>query len=255
MNANRYVDGIVGKYEVAKGPGTPVYEVGERLRGLVQRWYSGRLLRVHNSGSLAKGTSIRGGTDLDLFISLRPRTGNSLRATYNGLYQNADAEGLNPRRQNVSIGVEVNNVKVDLVPARKHSGANYHSLYSKRLDSWIKTNVDQHISMVRNSGRTPTIRAVKIWRRNRGIRFPSFYLELAVLEALSGKGSQGTAMELKIALEFLANEFVNARFIDPVNEENIISDDLTLEEKRAIANQARSSLSRIREGSWERVLQ
>ena len=75
---------------MAKGPGTPVYEVGQRLRGLIQRWYSPRLVRVQNSGSFAKGTSIRGGVDLDLFISLRPRTGKSLSTIYNGLYRHAD---------------------------------------------------------------------------------------------------------------------------------------------------------------------
>ena len=254
MNEEQYVDQIVGKYQVANGPGTPVYEVGQRLRGQVQRWYSGRLLRVHNSGSLAKGTSIRGGTDLDLFISLRPRTGKSLRAIYNGLYKYADEHGLAPRRQNVSIGVQVDNVKVDLVPARKHSGTDYHSLYSRRQQGWIKTNVAQHIKIIRSSEMSTTIRAAKMWRSNRGIRFPSFYLELAVLRAMRSKGRQGTAAELELVLEFLAREFVEARFIDPANEENVISDDLSLEQKREIANQARSSLQRIGIGSWDRVL-
>ena len=78
LNANRYVDEILRKYEVDKGPGTAVYEAGEFLRGVIQRWYSTRLVRVHNSGSFAKGTSIKGGTDLDLFISLKPRSGKSL---------------------------------------------------------------------------------------------------------------------------------------------------------------------------------
>ena len=128
MNANRYVDRIVRKYEVEKGPGTAVYQARERLRGLIQKWYAARLVRVHNSGSFAKGTSIKGGTDLDLFISLKPRSGKSLRKMFKGLHQYADQEGLRPRRQNVSIGVEVNSVKVDLVPARKRSGKSDHSL-------------------------------------------------------------------------------------------------------------------------------
>ena len=250
----QYVDQIVGKYQVANGPGTPVYEVGQHLRGLVQRWYSDRLLRVHNSGSFAKGTSIRGGADLDLFISLRPRTGKSLRAIYDGLYQYANDQGLRPRRQNVSVGVQVDNLKVALVPARKHSGTNYHSLYGTRQQGWIKTNVAQHIDIVRRSERSTTIRAAKIWRTNRGIRFPSFYLELAVLRAVRNKGRRGTAAELEIVLEYLASEFINAEFIDPANEENVISDDLSLEQKREIANQARSSLQRIGAGSWDRVL-
>ncbi len=254
MNGNRYVSEVVRKYRPVTGEGTPVYEVGERLRGMIQRWYSGRLLRVHNSGSFAKRTSIRGGVDLDLFISLKPGTGKSLRAIYEGLYRYAAGEGLKPRRQNVSIGVEVATVKVDLVPARKHEGSTFHSLYRSRQDAWTKTNVAKHISLIRRSGKSQTIRAVKVWRSNRGLRFPSFYLELVVLRALKNESRQGAGTELTRVLEFLATGFVDAEFVDPANELNVISDDLTSTCKRDIANQARTSLRNIRRGSWERVL-
>ena len=254
MNANRYVDEIVRKYEVEKGPGTAVYQAGERLRGLIQRWYAARLVRVHNSGSFAKGTSIRGGTDLDLFISLKPRSGKSLKRIYDGLHRYADQEGLRPRHQNVSIGVEVNGVKMDLVPARKHVGKSDHSLYLSRRQGWTKTNVDKHITLVRRSGKSATIRAAKIWRSNRGLHFPSFYLELAVLRALQGREPQGTAEELKRVLEFLASDLPRAEFVDPANGANVISSDLSPDDKQEIARQARASLGRVRNSQWERVV-
>ena len=254
MNANWYVDNIVRKYEVKNGPGTPVYEVGEDLRGLIQQWYSTRLVRVHNSGSFAKGTSIKGGTDLDLFISLKPRSGKSLKRIFEGLHQYVHQEGLSPRRQNVSIGVEMNGVKVDLVPARKHSGKSDHSLYLNRQQGWTKTNVEKHIALIKNSGKSTTIRAAKIWRSNRGLHFPSFYLELAVLRALQGRGKQGTGDELRRVLEFLAADFSRTEFIDPSNGANIISSDLSPDEKQEIARQAKASLGRIGDGLWERVV-
>ena len=245
---------MVRKYEVKNGPGTAVYQAGERLRGLIQRWYDTRLVRVHNSGSFAKGTSIRGGTDLDLFISLKPKSGKSLRTMFEGLHQYADQEGLRPRRQNVSIGVEVNGIKADLVPARKHSGKSDHSLYLSRRQGWTETNVDKHIKLVRRSGRSATIRAAKIWRSNRGLHFPSFYLELAVLRALRGREPQGTADELKRVLEFLVAELPRAEFVDPANSANIISSDLSPDEKQEIVRQATASLGRVRNSQWERVV-
>ena len=254
MNANRYVDEIIRKYEVEKGPGTAVYEAGEILRGLIQRWYSTRLVRVHNSGSFAKGTSIKGGTDLDLFISLKPKSGKSLKSMFDGLHQLVQREGLGPRRQNVSIGVEVNGVKVDLVPARKHTGKSDHSLYLNRQNGWTRTNVAAHISLVRSSGKNSVIRAAKIWRTNRGLRIPSFYLEIAVLRALQNRGAGGTADELERVLIFLAGDFPHARIVDPANAANIISLDLSSEEKQQVANQARASLCRVQEGQWERVV-
>ena len=254
MNANRYVDEIIRRCEVEKGPGTAVYEAGEILRGLIQGWYSTRLVRVHNSGSFAKGTSIKGGTDLDLFISLKPKSGKSLKSMFDGLHQLVQRAGLEPRRQNVSIGVEVNGVKVDLVPARKHTGKSDHSLYLNRQNGWTRTNVADHISLVRRAGKNATIRAVKIWRTNRGLRFPSFYLELAVLRALQNRGTGATADELERVLTFLAGEISQAQIVDPANGSNIISSDLSSQEKQQVANQARASLSRIREGQWERVI-
>ena len=254
MNANRYIDRIVRKYEVEKGPGTAVYQAGERLRGLIQSWYAARLVRVHNSGSFAKGTSIKGGTDLDLFISLKPRSGKSLKKMFEGLHRYAHQEGLRPRRQNVSIGVEVNGVKVDLVPARKHAGKSDHSLYLSRRQGWTKTNVDKHITLVRRSGKSATIRAAKIWRSNRSLYFPSFYLELAVLRALQGRAPQGTADELKRVLEFLVAELSRAEFVDPANGANIISSDLSPDEKQEIVRQAVASLSRVRNRQWEKVV-
>ena len=254
MNANRYVDQIVRKYEVQKGPGTAVYEAGSRLRGLIQAWYSTRLVRVYNAGSFAKGTSIRGGTDLDLFISLKPRSGKSLEHMFGRLYELAHKEGLSPRCQNVSIGVEVNGVKVDLVPARKHAGNSDHSLYLNRRKGWTKTNVERHIKLVRGSGKVATIRATKIWRSNRGLHFPSFYLELAVLSALHGQGARGTGDDLEMVLGYLAGEFSRVEFVDPANKANVISHDLSANEKRDIASQARSSLGNVNAGQWARVL-
>ena len=61
MNGDRYFNEVVLMYWPLAGAGSPVCEVGQQLRGLILRWYSERLLRVHNSGSFAKGTSIRGG--------------------------------------------------------------------------------------------------------------------------------------------------------------------------------------------------
>ena len=173
---------------------------------------------------------------------------------FDGLSQLVQSEGLGSRRQNVSVGVEVNGVKVDLVPARKHTSKSDHSLYLNIQKGWTRTNVDRHIGLIRRSGKSATIRAVKIWRTNRGLRFPSFYLELAVLRALQNRGASGTADELGRVLAFLSGDFPQAQIVDPANGSNIISSDLSSEEKQQVANQARATLKRIREGRWERVM-
>ena len=246
--------GLYASTKHRRGPERPCTKQANDSGAWIQRWYDTRLVRVHNSGSFAKGTSIKGGTDLDLFISLKPRSGKSLKKIFEGLHRHAVQEGLRPRRQNVSIRVEVNGVKVDLVPSRKHTGKSDHSLYLSRRQGWTKTNVDRHIALVRRSGKSATIRADKIWRSNRGLHFPSFYLELAVMRALRGREPQGTADELRWVLEFLAADLPRAEFVDPANSANIISSDLSPDEKQEIVRQATASLGRVRNSQWERVV-
>lgn len=131
---------------------------------------------------------------------------------------------------------------MDLVPA-VHLGGNTedHWLYVNKANrERTKTNVDTHINTVRNSGRINEIILTKIWRKNHNLDFPSFYLELAVIEALKYKRS-GLAEHFLAILDYLSTTFVSARFVDTANTNNIISDDLTDAEKKAIAIKAGQS--------------
>lgn len=74
--------------------------------------------------------------------------------------------------------------------------------------------------------------------------FPSFYLELTVLNALSGRNRAQLADNVWAVLTYLRDSFANAPVVDPANSGNIISDDLTLAGKTVIANAARASLTK-----------
>ena len=77
---------------------------------------------VSPSGSFAKGTANRSGTDIDLFISLSQNTPETLKQIYDKLFSRMTEKGYSPKRQNVSINVKVNGYDVDLVPARRQDG-------------------------------------------------------------------------------------------------------------------------------------
>ena len=145
-----------------------------------------------------------------------------------------------------------NGCDVDLVPA-VHLGGNVedHWLYvNKSNRERTKTNVATHIDTVRSSGRINEIILAKVWRKNYGLEFPSFYLELAVIEALKYKRS-GIADNFWAVLEYFSDGFSSARFVDPANTANIISDDLTVAEKNAIVSQAVQSR---RQQSWGSIV-
>jgi hypothetical protein len=162
------------------------------------------------------------------------------------------AGGYVVRQQNVSIRVVVSGLTVDVTPARQQPGlGNDHTLYRSRARTWTKTNVHRHIQLIKQSGRIPEIRALKIWRSLRQLDFPSFYLELVVLETLRGHAIGRLERNVSSALDFLADGFVGCHIEDPSNSANVVSDDLTAAQQQAIAEQAAQSAN---ESYWDRII-
>jgi hypothetical protein len=235
MSADYYLQNILSREAVDTSLLSPVRSVQSAVQPIISAWAGSQLEGVSPSGSFAKGTANKSGTDIDLFISLRQGTTNTLKEIYNSLFDAFSHNGYNPRRQNVSINIRVNGYDVDLVPAKRQAllGED-HSLYRRRADTWTKTNVAIHIAHVANSRRTNEIRIIKLWRNQKGLDFPSFYLELTVIAALSGQMFGTLSSNVWKVFEYLRDTFPSARVVDPANTNNIISDDLNTTERATI---------------------
>lgn len=244
--SDEYIQQIVNKHS-PKGT-NDVQAVIFAITPYIHLWANGHLYELKPSGSYAKGTAITESTDIDIFISLNPSvaTCNTHENVYKTLTACLNASGYNAREQNVSLGVKHGALNVDFVPGIQHdTGSGDHSLWKSKQKTWTKTNIDKHISYIKNSGNEFDIRAIKIWRKLRNLDFPSFYLELSVIEAL--KDFNGTPSEnfVKI-MNYLANDFIDKTIYDPAVPSKEISDDLTVAEKRVIKEMAITTL----EGNW-----
>jgi Nucleotidyltransferase domain len=233
---------ILNREAVDTGLYSPVRGVQATLRPIIQEWAGTMLSDVSPSGSFAKGTANRSGTDIDLFISLSQNTTETLKQIYDKLFSRMTQKGYTPKRQNVSINVNVNGYDVDLVPARRQDGFGQdHSLFRRKADTWTKTNVATHILHVSQSGRTQEARIVKLWRNQKRLDFPSFYLELSVINALSGSRASLSDNVWKV-FQYLRDSFSTAGVVDPANTNNIISDDLTAAERGSVKAAAERAL-------------
>ena len=251
--SDNYLQTILSREAVNTGTNSPVLNVMKTLNPILQEWAGNLLNSISPSGSFAKGTPNRSGTDIDLFISLSPNTQPTLKEIYESLFMKMKGAGYNPHRQNVSINVRVGGNDVDLVPAKQqNTGSQDHSVYRRRAATWTKTNVQTHIAYVRNAWRPDEIRVLKLWRDQKGLDFPSFYLELATIEALAGRSRDQLSVNVLTALAYLRDRFPNARFVDPANTNNIISDDLNANEKATVAAAAGHAIAAPR---WADVLQ
>jgi hypothetical protein len=222
------------------------------VKSTLTTWAGYQLSSLKQSGSSAKGTALKGIADFDIFISLKSDTTDTLKEIYDKLEISIKNAGWTTRRQNVSIGITHNNLKIDLVPGKIQSGyQNYHSIYSSKKDTWMQTNIDLHITKVRNSSRTNEIILTKIWKHIHNIDFPSIYVELTVLEALNNKPTNNLATNFLTVLTYLRDNFVNSTVIDPANTNNKVSDMLYQYEKEAIATQAKTTLTK---STWGEII-
>lgn len=252
MTADQYVESVLTKYAVPRGLQSPAEQLGGAVTSPLRAWAGQQLNELRYSGSYAKETGVRGTSDVDVFISLKSDTSDTLKELYEKLFSLAQANGWSPRRQNVSVGVTVNGTRGDLVPGKLQAGQqNYHSLYLRKHDSWTQTNVALHVDTVKRSGRLKEIRAVKIWRMLNNLDFPSLYLELFTIRALSGRPQSTLAENVLQVLSAVGTSLTSTRIEDPANTNNTLSDDLTQAEKQHIATLAAQS---AREQSWGRII-
>ena len=242
MAADEYLTGLLATYAVntiaAKAAGNQIYPV-------LEKWSNGYLNKAEFSGSISKGTGISLSTDADIFLSLTSTTPGTLAEMYLSLCNAVTAAGFPVRKQDVSVGTTVNGYSIDLVPGRRKSQyGNDHSLYRNRTGTWTQTNVESHVAHVTGSGRVDEIRVLKLWRIRHGLRMPSFYLELASIDALHYARHNELSTNVWRVLEHFRDCIEVARYIDPANTNNVVSDDCTKAEKVAIAAKARESLAK-----------
>jgi hypothetical protein len=209
------------------------------------------LSSVSPSGSFAKGTANKSGTDIDLFLSISQQCPNTLKEIYESLFNKMKETGYTPKRQNVSINVRVNGYDVDLVPGKRQDAYSQdHSLWRCKAETWTKTNVVKHVTYVADGGRIPETRIIKLWRNQHGLDFPSFYLEMTVINALSGEHFGTLSANITKVWQYLRDNFTSARIVDPANANNIISDDLSATERSKVKAAAELALN----SEWTQVV-
>lgn len=245
MSGKEYLESILSKYAITTGDNSPAILAARKVAPYIQKWAGEYLVEIKLSGSYAKGTAIKGQTDIDIFVSIRNDCANTLGDIFNSMFDMFNKYDVGVRKQNVSIGITVDSQKIDIVPAKKQGTVGGdHSLYLRKQNTWTKTNIDTHITIVSKSGRTEEIRLLKVWRKLNNLDFPSIYLELIALEALKYRTIGDLENNFLAVLKYIQNNIQSVAITDPSNTSNIISSDSTFAEKAAISNAAKNSTSK-----------
>jgi len=248
---DQYAATIVEKYHVAADTGSPSHRAADEIVPLLKKWGKQYLLGITLSGAYAKNTAIRLSSDVDVLIALSPVPGMEMKQVFWSLFEFLTDHSLRPHTRNVSIQLETRGLFVDLIPACRDRTSAGNVLFNKRSGEAVQTDVAQHVHLVANSGRQQEICALKIWRERNALDFPSFLLEVTVLKALETERFGQLADNVLTVLRYLAARFPETAVRDPANGKNILSNDLTIEGKKAIAVAARNALY---DENWKKII-
>ena len=233
-------------------------------------WYGYKnvlAIEAQKSGSRAKGTAIKGKSDIDIFVSITDKNGSyTIKDLYNDLYDFLRREletTINMRKQNVSIGIDYSGCSIDITPAKRYNGSYYtlngrryddHWIYSRKSDTRTLTNIQKHIELVQNSGLANEIMLLKIWRNQNNVELPSIYLEIFAKEVL-GYNYYTLERNFKTLLTAIKDTVLTRKVVDPSNSSNIISADnnITQSEKQNAKKVAEKSLELMNE-DWRKVI-
>uniref|UniRef100_A0A7V3PT44 Polymerase nucleotidyl transferase domain-containing protein n=1 Tax=candidate division WOR-3 bacterium TaxID=2052148 RepID=A0A7V3PT44_UNCW3 len=95
MKPDEYIRLVRAKYELLGGAESPAEKVAEELKPAIREWAGRYLVRIEPAGSYAKGTRIRGGTDIDILISLGAKTPLAAKKIYEHFFNWLKRRGFN----------------------------------------------------------------------------------------------------------------------------------------------------------------
>lgn len=258
MTPQQYLEEILSKYNLSDSDEQSIRNKRLDYEQLLKKHFPGMIASIYYSGSVGKKTAISPSFDLDLCIYYKEGSFNTLKEMYTKTRDVVKLKGSAVEERNVSIKIpQGRGIDIDIVPARiisstKPTEAN---LYARLKDSSIKTDIPGHIKLISESQCRPIIKLMKIWKYQNNLQFKSFGLELLTIEALKNYQFQDYGDGMWHVLHYIKNNVKTIKLTDPVNSNNIVSDDITTNEKEALRSAAEITIKRAQEkNSWAEVV-
>lgn len=184
--------------------------------------------KILYGGSKAKGTMIKESYDLDL-VCYFPHDETAAGATLKDLYKNVSKKlsekyMIQEKTSAIRLLSAQEETKgtythVDVVPGRYTDSTNSDCyLHQNGGDKErLKTNLETHISHIRNSGVTDALKLLKLWRVLNGIDVKQFAFELLGVDVLKDKKSAALSDQLQHFFETVSEAEKPITVEDPAN--------------------------------------
>jgi len=223
--------------------------------------------RVEFGGSIAKGTANKETYDLDLpcyFSNQGQNPGETLEQIFHEVGRALNKHyNLKPKTSALRLlskdpTTAHLDLHIDVIPGRFIDESNTDCyLYVKGPNrDRLQTNLQKHISFIRQSGQVPVIRLGKIWNHRRDVDLKTFSLELLIIEVLTP--FRALTSSLQAALFIFFSELAAATSLialkDPANPSgNDLNEIWNEETQAAISSRAKDALNKIKFSRWDSV--
>lgn len=232
----------------------------DEIEKIIRKAFPGADLAFKYGGSKAKGTMIKESYDLDLvcyFAHDETAAGNSLEEIYNRVKETLEPDyTVVPRRSSLKLEDPDDDsyTHIDVVPGRfVDDTKNDVFLHQNEGEkSRLKTNLGVHIEHIGQSGLTPTIKLIKLWRERKLLKFKTFVLELLVVKILSDHKEEELDTQLRLFFEELRDNIDNISIEDPANSNNDLSP-IYNDKKADLQRYAEATLQEVDAGGWKAV--
>ena len=220
---------------------------------------------IRYGGSKAKGTLIKDAYDLDVicyFPNDDTSAGESLEDIYNNVRKVLEKGyfviGKNSalRLQNLDQKAANRDFHIDVVPGRytDDTKSDCYIYQASAEKSRLKTNLDVHISHVKDSGVVDAIRLLKLWKVRKSLPVKQFVWELLIIQLLKGKKSKGLAEQLEHVWTEIKDAEEPMKVEDPANPSgNDLSKALDSGIWQTLSSAATATLRTIENSGWEAV--
>lgn len=264
MNGDQYLHDLLVSQELREGCAELVALDDERdeVERLLREKYPYSKLTFTHGGSRAKGTMIRDDYDLDEVVYFE-NDDTSAGETLEEIYEDVATlleKSYSIRRKRSALRLRSadnkKDLKVDVVPGRyiDETKTDVFLHQNEGDKERLKTNLEVHISHIRDSGCTDVIKLGKLWRTRNDIRMKTFPLELLIIEVLSGNNGGTLEDRFKRVLEPFADDMDSLTIEDPANPTgNDLSSCLTDELRDVLSSTARDTLDTVESDGWEAV--
>lgn len=252
-----YLEGVLNSYELDKVDQATMKK-GFGIKNKIHNSFKNLLLgRPKYQGSIPQGTALSGISDLDIFVKFKKTSFATLEEMYfytldffQENFQDPSLVEVRPQRRSIGLIFDIlgEQVCIDVVPAKRTNfkkGGNEYNLYENpsgwfgkpsrvKMNPYKQANFGSHAAAKAN-----VVSLMKVLKEKEGMPLKSVFIKeltKSAFDSYNGKVPKRVNEQLLFTMEYIRDNIEFKRVVSSDNSNNVLSDSLTKNEKRKIAN-------------------